>query len=72
MILIDIPMPERCLSCPCRREGAGKRGDGMACQAMEAAGKKYVLVDEYAETRPADCPIRLEVMKGENHDRSNE
>jgi hypothetical protein len=39
---------------------------------MEAAGKKYVLVDEYTETRPADCPIRLEVMKGENHDRSNE
>ena len=63
MIVINVPMPERCRTCPCRREGAGKRGDRTACQAMEAAGREFVLVDEHAQQRPEDCPIKLEIVK---------
>ena len=59
MIMIDIPMPERCKTCPCRRERDGMRGDRTACQAMEAAGRRYILVDDRRMTRPEDCPIRM-------------
>lgn len=61
MILVDIPMPERCKTCPCVKEGAGQRMDRLACKAMEAAGRKYILVDEYSDTRPSDCPIKMEI-----------
>lgn len=63
MIVIDVPMPGRCATCPCAERNAGKQQDRMKCRAMEAAGRKYVLVNEFARQRPEDCPIRLEVLR---------
>ena len=66
MIVIDIPMPQQCMTCPCtcrvRTENTSIR---TMCRAKEARGDRYVLIDEYASTRPADCPIRMEVLRRE-------
>ena len=66
MIVIDIPMPQQCMTCPCtcrvRTENTSIR---TMCRAKEARGDRYVLIDEYASTRPEDCPIRMEVLRRE-------
>ena len=64
MIVIDVPLPVRCAECPCACQIKTLRGDiRVQCNAMKVAERKYVLVDEYAETRPEDCPIKLEIVK---------
>lgn len=64
MIMIDVPMPERCADCPCaqwvRRQDEQAR---IQCNAMKAKGNKYTLVDGYAEVRPEDCPIRVGTIR---------
>ena len=60
MIMIDIPMPQRCMTCPCMCNVLDERKNERAlCKAKEARRDKYVLVDEYAPGRPADCPIKM-------------
>ena len=74
MITIDIPMPENCADCPMSYWIQSGNYEGlMMCQAMEARERALVLrepvedittrylVDEYAEERPAGCPIAAEV-----------
>ena len=70
MIVIDIPMPEKCLVCPCSNWIRTGEFEGMLmCYAMEfrdAEGQRIrerYLVDEFAKKRPGNCPIRLEVVK---------
>ena len=60
MIMIDIPMPTRCVKCPCICLAKNERDDIRAmCRAKEARGDRYIIVNEYAAGRPADCPIKL-------------
>jgi len=60
MIMIDIPMPTRCVTCPCMCHVINEREDVRArCQAKVVRGDKYVMVNEYAPGRPEDCPIKL-------------
>ena len=64
MILIDMPMPERCESCPCSYWiRTGKHTDRLMCQAMEARGnpEEFYIVDEWMNERPENCPIVAEV-----------
>ena len=64
MILIDVPMPERCMDCICSYWiRSGEYEDRMMCSALEARGDGIVLVDELANKRPEFCPIRLELRK---------
>ena len=64
MIVIDVAMPQRCADCFCSiRIREGHREGRLMCNAMEKNGCKYVLVDEYANHRPEDCPIRMEIVK---------
>ncbi len=65
MILIDMPMPARCVECPCAAFTRTSSKDMRTmCRAMQAAGRKYVLVNDWADVRPEDCPIRMEVISG--------
>ena len=63
MIVIDVPMPQRCMVCPCMCHVINEREDARAiCQAKIARREKYAFVNEYAPARPEDCPIRMEVL----------
>ena len=63
MIVIDIPMPQRCVKCPCICLAKNERDDIRAmCRAKEARGDRYIIVNEYAAGRPEDCPIRMEIL----------
>ena len=71
MILIDMPMPERCGDCPCSYYIQTGEYEGlMMCNAMEfkqnSTGfreelSKYFVVAE--DHQPDGCPIRMEVIK---------
>lgn len=64
MIVIDMPMPQRCAQCPCiYLIMTGSRAGRTMCCAMEARGDRYVLVDEYEAKRPENCPIKMEIIK---------
>ena len=64
MIMIDIPMPQRCMACPCMCYVINEREDVRArCQAKVARGDKYVLVNEYEKDRPTDCPIKMGTIR---------
>lgn len=68
MILIDMPMPARCVECPCAAIMRTSSTDMRTmCRAMQAAGRKYYLINEWAEERPEDCPIRMEIIRGAKH-----
>lgn len=65
MIVIDIPMPETCMECPCSYWiQSGEHEDMMLCNALEFKMRatqsqiKRCLVDEYATRRPKRCPIK--------------
>ena len=63
MIVIDVPMPMRCMVCPCVCHVQNERMDIRSiCKAKEARGDRYVIINTYAQGRPEDCPIRLEVL----------
>ena len=63
MIVIDVPMPQRCMVCPCVCHVQNERLDIRSiCKAKEARGDKYVIINTYAQARPEDCPIRMEVL----------
>ena len=63
MIVIDVPMPQRCMGCPCMCHVINERDDERAiCQAKVVRREKYVYVNEYAAMRPEDCPIRVGVL----------
>lgn len=68
MVLIDMPLPERCLTCPCSYwVQFGKYEGRMMCNAMEAKHQSIAsslderiaeyLVDECSIKRPKECPI---------------
>ena len=72
MILVDIPMPENCINCPCSYWiiSGDYQGNWM-CNAMEfKAGRSgdypknisdfFVTLEDH---RPENCPIRMEVIK---------
>lgn len=63
MIRVDINPPENCVDCPMSYWISSGAFEGMLmCCAMEykdhneAPEEKYI-IDEYAETRPDNCPI---------------
>lgn len=70
MIMINIPMPEKCEDCPMSYYIRSGDYEGMMmCNAMEARDKyllreptedvtKNYLVDEWKPTRPENCPIK--------------
>ena len=61
MILIDMPMPDRCLNCPCSYWiMTGSNSGRMMCNVMEVNKKRDVLVDERKNIRPENCPIKME------------
>lgn len=77
MIVIDIPMPENCMECPCAyMVRTGKHEGETICEALE---KKYPYdgferhkVDAYARNRPDKClmcelgkPTKPEWRQGE-------
>jgi hypothetical protein len=68
MIKIDIPMPEKCMDCPCSYWiRSGEYEDMLLCNALEFKKKanhiqmRECLVDEYSTRRPKRCPILGEV-----------
>ena len=70
MIVIDMPMPARCAECPLvALTRTSNRDMRTMCRAMLAAGRKYYLINEWAEVRPEDCPIRMEIIRGEKSGR---
>ena len=63
MIVIDVPMPARCMVCPCVGHFRNEQDDiRSVCGAKKARGDRYVIVNAYAPGRPEDCPIRMEVL----------
>ena len=77
MILVDMPMPKKCLDCPISYWIQSGKCEGMLmCCAMEARENAKMredaaefdvsdyLVDELAEIRDSRCPIKGEVLKG--------
>lgn len=78
MIAVDIPLPKKCIECPMSYWKRSGRFEGMLmCEAMESRwieenrkGEEYVrdddadmfFVDEWLETRPAECPIAGEII----------
>ena len=73
MIIMDIPMPGRCMDCPCSRWITSGEYEGLLmCNAMEfktltAAGesfhediRKYFIVEE--DHQPSNCPIKSELI----------
>lgn len=63
MIAVDINLPRKCIDCPMSHWITSGTFEGMLmCLAMEykdqcdAPADKYI-IDEYAETRPGNCPI---------------
>lgn len=65
MIVVDIPMPQCCVECPCAccvPSGVLKEPRTM-CRAKESRGDKYVLVNDMSDVRPTDCPIRYEILR---------
>ena len=63
MIMVDVPMPERCEDCPCAQWAKIGEVYRIQCNAMKVRGNKYFLVDGYAEARPEDCPIRIGTIR---------
>ena len=70
MVVVDMPMPEKCADCPLSYCISSGNYEGLImCSAMEAKERRLMLrepveditarylVDEYAEKRPGDCPI---------------
>ena len=60
MIIVDMPVPDRCLNCPLSYMVMyGDMSGETICQAMEANGKKLssCLVDIRKRLRPIICPI---------------
>ena len=70
MVLVDMPLPDRCANCPLSYWVQSGDYEGMLmCNAMEANLEANGLdrtgeciVDEWREKRPDECPILLEVM----------
>ena len=64
MILIDIPMPEGCMECPCSHLITCGEHDGeMMCDALEAKGDGIVIVDGCEDKRQDNCPIIMTILK---------
>lgn len=66
MILIDMPMPDRCLNCPLLYWIRTGEHAGLAmCNAIEARDGGFVpdrcLIDELCRRRPEKCPIMKEI-----------
>ena len=61
MIVMDIPLPKCCVSCPCSYWiQYGEHEGRLMCNAIESQGKidrESCLVDERLRTRPEGCPI---------------
>ena len=70
MILIDMPMPEKCRECPCAYWIMSGEYEGLLmCNALEWRDgsrqdvRKAFLVEEWANKRPEKCPIKMEVIR---------
>lgn len=71
MIIMDIPMPDCCMACPCSYYiMTGEYAGRLMCNAMEfkdgSSGfreelSRYFVVE--TDHRPAGCPIRINVIK---------
>ena len=60
MVRIDMPMPDRCINCPCSYWiQTGQKKGMLMCNIMEYIGEKYCLVDEHG-IKPIDCPMKTE------------
>ena len=71
MIVMDIPMPQNCLDCPCSYYvQTGEYEGAMICNAMEfkqnrtgfreEISKFFVVAENY---RPGNCPIVMTIYK---------
>ena len=75
MIVIDIPMPQTCMECPCSHLiQSGTYNGWTMCAAAEwkdikktrkALNREDYLVEEWSNERQAVCPIRMEVRISE-------
>ena len=71
MIVMDIPMPANCESCPCSYYvQTGEYAGAMICNAREFKRKHDGFLDDLSEYfvvmdnhRPENCPMLLEVVK---------
>ena len=71
MIVIDIPMPESCMICPCSYYIQNGEHEGrLMCNAMEFRENNSGYAEEIDrffvqenDNRPDGCPIRMELIK---------
>lgn len=78
MIIVDIPMPKRCMDCPFSYLIMSGKCEGMTmCNAMEARDNERIrfieesvtydpmryVIDETAKIKPTNCPIVGEVRR---------
>ena len=75
MIGINIPLPKRCIDCPCSYWIQSGDYEGMLmCQAIEYTlpingldRTGECIVDEWADKRPNDCPMFELIIPNESN-----